>query len=512
MSAPSPVVCRPEAVAFWALALLHLVPVWAFRYLPTQDGPAHLDNAQILKDYGDPAAGYQPFYELRREPLPNLMSHLLLAGLLYLFPPLVAEKVLVSLYVLGFAASFRYFLGAFGARCRPLSWAGLLLVYNRCFWMGFYNYCLGLILVWVILGYCLRRRQTLSLPRALALLLLFVAAYFTHLFAFLLAVAGTVAAAVLVPPRRVHALVLTALAVLPSACLAMDYFEQTGFSRAVSVRRLLHDSLDRLPGGRCGADFGKRMAAIDDELFAHHLGTDVPGTLVLTAYLAVLAALAVASRSWEEGVPGPVFPAAFAVLLLGAYLVVPEHLGADQGGFLRTRLAPLPFLLGLACLREPAAFGPRLVVRGLTAYLLAVNLLLVAATVRSGNAELDVYTAGMEAVGGGHRLFVVQKGPGPGELVNPLLHAAHYYCLGMGNVDLDNYEATTPHFPVRYRRGMGRGRNDWAGYPHQAAVDVVLCWQARPPAADGSGPASWDEVFRRGPLTIYRRPGVVNGS
>ena len=41
-----------ERVLFWALALLYLVPVWAYRYIPTQDGPSHLDNAQILKDLG----------------------------------------------------------------------------------------------------------------------------------------------------------------------------------------------------------------------------------------------------------------------------------------------------------------------------------------------------------------------------------------------------------------------------------------------------------------------------
>src|SRR3954465_6846257 len=92
-----------EGAAFWGLVLLHLIPVWTFRYLPTQDGPSHLVNAQILKDYGSSTAGYEAFFEVRAEPLPNWTSHLLLAGLLVLVPPLVAEKLLVSLYVLGFA-------------------------------------------------------------------------------------------------------------------------------------------------------------------------------------------------------------------------------------------------------------------------------------------------------------------------------------------------------------------------------------------------------------------------
>src|SRR5262249_15009162 len=154
----------------------------------------------------------------------------------------------------------------------------------------------------------------------------------------------------------------------------------------------------RSPGGK-GTEFGKRLAALDNELFAHHARTAGPGTLVLTAYLVALAALAAAGRLRHQqgrgasaGQPsedaGPLFPAVFAALLLGAYLVVPDHLGESHGGFLLTRLAPLPFLLALACLREPTSFGPRLVSRWLTTSLLVINLPLVAATTGVGNEEL----------------------------------------------------------------------------------------------------------------------------
>ena len=94
-----------EGVLFWALAFLYLVPVWVYRYVPTQDGPSHLDNAQILKDLGNSVAGYEAYFEIRADPIPNWTSHLLLAGMLYVVPPLLAEKLLVSLYILGFAGS-----------------------------------------------------------------------------------------------------------------------------------------------------------------------------------------------------------------------------------------------------------------------------------------------------------------------------------------------------------------------------------------------------------------------
>jgi hypothetical protein len=501
---------HPEAAAFWALALLYILPVWAFRYLPTQDGPSHLENAQVLKDYGNPASGYRDFFKLRAEPLPNLSSHLLLAGLLFVFPPLTVEKVLVSLYVLGFAGAFRYFLAAFGPRARPLSWAGLLLVYNRCFWMGFYNCCLSLVLLWVILGYCLRPRPAASQGRMLVLLLLFTAAYFTHLVGFLLAIAGAVSAMLLARPRRLLGAALVLVAAAPAACLAMAYFDETGFFGSHAALHLLRDPLARLGGHTMAISLWQELVGIDNELAGHHLGSVVSGALVFAAYLAWLAALAAAEFLFarpqqHEGGPGRLFPAVFGLLLLGVYLLVPDHLGTVHGGFLKARLAPLPFLLGLACLREPACFEARLLVRVVTALLLAANLALVTATVRDGNEALAQYTAGIEVVGPGHRLFVIQGHPASPPPVDPLLHAAHYYCLGTGNVDLDNYEATMPHFPVMYRRGVGRGRDEGAGNPPPAAADVAICWQASP-SFRPHGPAGWEEIFSQGPLRIYRRP------
>src|SRR5262245_49019596 len=103
-----------EAWCFGLILVLHLLPVWLFTYFPSQDGPSHLANSIVLKDYGKPGTRYHEFYELRWELFPNWTSHMLLAGLMTLAPPLIAEKLLLSIYIIGFAWSFRYFLGAFG--------------------------------------------------------------------------------------------------------------------------------------------------------------------------------------------------------------------------------------------------------------------------------------------------------------------------------------------------------------------------------------------------------------
>ncbi len=495
-----------EAAMFWLLAAAYVLPIWAFTYVPTQDGPSHLVNAQILKDYADPTAGYAQFFEPRNSLVPNLTSHLLLAALLYVVPALVAEKLLVSLYVLGFAGAFRYFLGAFGDRCRPLSLAGLLFVYQRCLWMGFFNYCLSLVLLWLVLGYCLRRRGTLGLSHAAMLMFLFLAAFFTHLSGFMLAFAGALGATTLVPPRRLLSPILVVLAALPAVCLTLDFFDETGFYQAPAAERLINSPLAPFRGVKNDTNLLHDLDELDGDLIEYHAGARLSCTVILVCYLGLLGVLSAGSwagRSKAEA-PGRLFPALFAVVMLAAYLLAPERLGYTHGDFLKPRLAPLPFLFCLACLREPTQPRLRLLARCVTITLLAVNLAFVTQTVHDGNQRLAEYTAGAKAVGGGHRIFVDQKQSAPSPLADPLLHAANYYCLGNGNVNLDNYEAATNHFPVKFRRGITRGHGFLGAYSQRNAVDIVICWQ--PPQGVGCrGPEGWDEIFQRGSLRIYRR-------
>src|SRR5271155_2633478 len=98
----------PERFLFVALTGACLLPVWLFRFLPTQDGPAHLANAVILRDYGTHGSRHHEFFELGLEPFPNWTGHLLLAGLSCLVHPLIAEKLLATVYVVGFAFACRF--------------------------------------------------------------------------------------------------------------------------------------------------------------------------------------------------------------------------------------------------------------------------------------------------------------------------------------------------------------------------------------------------------------------
>ncbi|MBM4069253.1 MAG: hypothetical protein FJ271_09950 [Planctomycetes bacterium] len=492
---------RRADVLLGLLVLCHLMPVWLNRYLPTQDGPAHLANAAILAECGPRCAD---FYEIRLEAVPNWTVHVVLAGLFHVVAPLTAEKVVVSVYVIGFAWSFRYFLGGFGKDSGYLAAAALLLLLPRCFWMGFYNYCLSMVLLWTILGYVLRRPRLDAGPAAV-LAALFLACWFTHLVGFLLAVTGSLWLAGLTAmdrtgpeafQARAARLGWIALAALPALLLTLDYFERSGFWAAGRPRLLEGVSAERLQ-----AD----IAGLGMQMFGPLPRADTLATVTLVVY-----ALLLVVGAWCGAAGVPRWPiACYGALLLAGYWLVSDHLPSDQGGFLKCRLAAVFPLCLLAACRPTPRPACRLGCWALTLVALSWKLGLVSGHVGNLQDEIEEFTAGLGAVGENRTLFIV-RGDRRAAGADHLEHAGDYYCLGTGNVNLDNHEAASGYFPIRFREGVVRARGDFATHPQRELVDLVVLWDASPerwlPGGTRQAP-----VFQRDRLLILeaKRPEAL---
>ena len=105
---------------FLTLALLYLIPFWIVHYLPTVDGPCHTYNAWILRQY-DHVPLFRQYYQINAEPYPNWIGHGIMALLMLAVPPLVAEKLLASVYALTLLGGRS---GTWRARCAPAAAAG----------------------------------------------------------------------------------------------------------------------------------------------------------------------------------------------------------------------------------------------------------------------------------------------------------------------------------------------------------------------------------------------------
>jgi hypothetical protein len=173
---------------FAILIVLHLVPIWSFDYFLTQDGPIHLANTWTFFRLDAPDhAVFSEYYVRNLLPAPNWLTQWLLAGMLPWLSPAIAEKVIASGFLLLLPLSLRYALEAVRPSAGFLALLGFPLVFTWFLNMGLYNFCYGISIHFLVVGYWLRKRDSLD-PKAISVLALgFVVLYFTHIFAVLAA-------------------------------------------------------------------------------------------------------------------------------------------------------------------------------------------------------------------------------------------------------------------------------------------------------------------------------------
>jgi hypothetical protein len=165
------------------LAALSLLPIWSSAYVPTLDGPVHLNITQILADWR--TSGFprlHAIFDLNIKPEPNWSVYLLLGLLAKLFSISTSERIVLSLYVLSMPFSFALFSRLINSKGRWWQSAVLayLVVYNATFFFGFYNYSLSLPLFVICAGLYLRYVQVPSLRLGAIIAVTSLLLFFTH--------------------------------------------------------------------------------------------------------------------------------------------------------------------------------------------------------------------------------------------------------------------------------------------------------------------------------------------
>jgi hypothetical protein len=135
------------ALLFAALAVLLDAPVWLVKLVPTQDGPVHLAQADLIARFGWGGALQEPaasFYQWNPRIEPNSAIYLLLASLIRLTgDALFANTLFLSLYgLLWIAASFAVCRGETERPTLPILLL-LPLAFGVFIHWGFYNYAFG---------------------------------------------------------------------------------------------------------------------------------------------------------------------------------------------------------------------------------------------------------------------------------------------------------------------------------------------------------------------------------
>jgi len=176
---------------FLALVLIHLIPIWAFDYFPSQDGPAHIENASVIRNYHHPDGSIlRTYYTFNNKFTPTWFGHLILVGLMYIVPAVIAEKIFLTLYIILFPISVRYALSAMRSDNSFLAYMSFPFIYNYTLNLGFYSFCLSLSLYFFMVGYWLKNQDHFNFQKILILTFLSILLYFFHVVSLAMAYLG----------------------------------------------------------------------------------------------------------------------------------------------------------------------------------------------------------------------------------------------------------------------------------------------------------------------------------
>jgi hypothetical protein len=519
---------RREPFLFVLTIALHLAPVWSFKYLPTTDGAAHVGNAEVMRTYREPGLSvFRKYYYVSGEPSPNLAGHLILAGLLYVASPTVAEKVVVSLYIVLFAAGARYAVGGIHRRGTPLAYLVFPMTYSFLLHQGFYNFCLSLAGFFFVVGYWVRNRDRMVGWRAVVLCGLGLVVYACHLFSLLMAcgVLGAVAGWEWVVEwrrsrrafgRAAARLLWTMGALAPGMILALVFRPSAdpGALPAVEPWSWSHLKDDLISV----IQFSTLTSYRNEE---HWLGGAV--FTVFAALVGLAMIVKIRRRYWNRWDILLLIPAG----LLGVYLVKSNDPKAIYF-YVPPRALFYAFLVMVLWLAgQPMTRRVRWIVPGISA-LIAVGFL--------GSAWLKYWEFGPQIrefvdVAGGQVapnstfLPLIFSPQGLDELgqpssieVAPFYMISGYIAAQRHAVDLRNYEAKTDHFPVRFREevnpykwlAVGQGLDrippviDVEGFRRRGGeIDYVIIWGVPPAMREEPGTvALYHQLKTRGYVQV----------
>ena len=367
-----------------ALAALASTP-----WFVTQDGPAHLYNAEVLARSFDADSPFASFYRVRWEPLPNWAGHLALMILHAIVPARGANLALDALTLAGFSASVLWLRWRV-AGARGLGVAALLsalLGLNVAWLLGFTSFLLGACLFPITLGVWWAGRDRLGWGRVSALAAMLVMGYFGHLVSLGLTVVGLAVLATLTPCREggrqawASRLGRTASSMVPLIPLGLLYLNLS--RRGGPMRPEWGNLADPLSPRAWATQVGwadpisiaaKRMMPFGDTPTRAAAVLAPVAWLLIALVLSIVATLRAHARSSARDASERRGWTALATLLILGGMAGPDTLGAGHGNYLPQRIV----LLGLVALVPALDLDPgRRAIRG------SALALVVALTVQS---------------------------------------------------------------------------------------------------------------------------------
>lgn len=457
--------------AFIVIALLvaHLLPLWVFKYFPSQDGASHIYNAYLLKEYSNPAMyKVRECFELNLTLFPNWFSHALMAGLMFVVSPLVAEKILLTLCIALAPLSLFYFLRAiaggnaetpFGSGNQILGLLGFLFGYNYLLHMGFYNFAISFPVFFFLLGYWWRHHESMSLANIGALYALMILLYFCHIssYGLILVTLSICALRLIVTPRK---LLIFAGYMLPAGFIMVNY--------------LLNDATDKLYRYWSSEQLWDYFLKTKSLVYFNE--SHVWANYVLLGFIALL----ILWTLWKDKIQPRRWLAnrdlflILSIVFVIAYFKAPRWIG--DGGYINERIHIFWIPILLPWLNLDFHKTVRWCAVGLMVFLSVVHLGYTCRDYYGFNRSMEDYAAALDSFPD----HIVFENMGPdnddwddmwqSEIPHPHCNLYLYHMIPGDRVFIGNYEAQFNYFPLNFKDDKKRHH-----YPG-GFIDYRLGW------------------------------------
>lgn len=458
-----------SSVIISVLIIIYLLPIWLFDYFPTQDGVSHVYNSQIITEYSNPQYQFRDYYDINWFPFPNWLSHISLALLMFIFPPLIAEKVLLSLYVILFPLAIRYFLNAVQSGRDSLVILSFTFIYNYLLMMGFYNFALSVPMFFFALGYWWKHRDAFDITRIILLNLFIIATYFAHLMSYAFILFSIALIAVIHFRHNLKQLLLTGCSILPAGLLLIVYLPTSD---------LLTDGAPKIELDRIGELFENMVGLRVLISYSEHQAWIAYTVFASLLILGIWTVWQIRYKSIKPLTGQGAFLILFCVLFL-LYFILPGSIG--PGGWVNDRLLILAMLTIFACFRLSDSLRWNQVFIGIVTLLAIVNVFYIGMLCKRLDTELHEFNALVDKVENNSVILPLQFEPrGTSLKVGIFVNAANYYCLDNGCINLGNYEVQFDYFPIRFNPEFETptDEKEWVQTVHWSPEKIDLCGYA----------------------------------
>ena len=440
---------RKDLLFFIVLLTAHIGLAWWVSYFPTQDGPSHLYNLAILRDLvHDGGATWGQFLTYRAFNITNNGFNAIAMLLVGRYSPFIIEKIFISLYVIMTTLSCVALMKSLNKPLFPVGYLILPVLYNLNLMMGFYSYAIAVPVLILALAFQLRGITSYKLDFLISNLFGFLL-FYLHSFAFCLFLAGaiviTLGASWYARPRRFASALPGIVKLIP--CLAiLVFYLATAESTFVTGGSLLSSVSGTMSVERSGVLLAK--------LFLFSLDTFSPLQLLPISMLLFVVILCFYNRlknlsQTDVSVRDKVLILVVVVFVL-FYFVLPFRIG--NGSFINERLLFVVYLLLLPLLEIPRDSFIEKYARVVFLTVTVVFFVTSAGVICHEASRVEMFMAGLN-VNIPKSSFVMgyKRQRNEWSRVDPLLHASSYYGLSKKCVDVGNYEADKPYFPIAFK-------------------------------------------------------------